>query len=142
MTDVYSRRKRSKIMSRVKNKNTAPELLVRSVLHRMGYRFRLQGSGLPGNPDIVLPRHKKVVLVHGCFWHGHSGCGRGERPSSNTRFWRAKIATNIARDKRVASQLRRAGWGVLTVWQCQTTRNGSAQRRLRKFLETRGGLID
>jgi DNA mismatch endonuclease (patch repair protein) len=142
MTDVYSRRKRSEIMSRVKNKNTAPELFVRSALHRMGYRFRLQGSGLPGNPDIVLPRHKKVVLVHGCFWHGHSGCGRGERPSTNTRFWRAKIATNMARDKRVVNQLRRTGWGVLTVWQCQTTRNGSVQRRLRKFLKTRGGLID
>lgn len=136
MTDIFSRKKRSQIMSRVKNKDTAPEKVVRSIVHRMGYRFRLQGSGLPGNPDIVLPRHKKVIFVHGCFWHGHKGCHRSARPDSNTRFWNAKLAANMDRDKRNVRALRRAGWKPFTVWACELRREERLRSRLTKFLVT------
>ena len=107
-------------MSRVKNRDTAPEKIVRSLIHRMGYRFRLHSIRLPGKPDIVLPRHKKVVMVHGCFWHGHEGCRRGTPPSSNKEFWFGKISKNRKRDRDVLEQLEMLGWSVLTVWECET----------------------
>lgn len=106
-------------MSRVKNRNTRQEVLVRSVLHRLGFRFRLHYSHLPGTPDIVLPRHKTVVFVHGCFWHGH-GCSRGKLPTTNTRFWKTKIAKNVARDLAAYDLLRQDGWQVIIVWGCET----------------------
>ncbi len=120
MADTISREHRSWNMSRIKNRDTSPERIVRSVLHRMGFRFRLQARKLPGRPDIVLPRHGIVVLVHGCFWHRHSRCPFAYTPKSNMPFWTGKFEVNVARDRRAARALRALGWRVVTVWECQT----------------------
>lgn len=117
--DVFTKEKRSKIMSKIKGKDTRPEKVVRSLLHQMGYRFRLHRRDLPGNPDIVLPKHKKVIFVHGCFWHGHDGCPRAKRPSTNKKFWNEKLTKNIERDKKNQKELLKLGWQPLVVWQCQ-----------------------
>ena len=106
-------------MSRVKGEDTVPERIVRSLVHRMGFRFRLHSAALPGKPDIVLSRHRKVIFVNGCFWHGHS-CKRGALPETNRDFWTVKISKNKKRDQRINRQLRKMGWNVLTIWQCQT----------------------
>jgi DNA mismatch endonuclease (patch repair protein) len=105
-------------MSRIKGWDTEPEKTVRSCLHRLGYRFRLHVENLPGKPDIVMPKHKAVFFVHGCFWHGHEGCKRSTRPTSNVEFWNDKIEANIRRDEEVKKQLAKMGWKVLVVWQC------------------------
>ena len=118
MSDRLSDDTRSRLMSRVKNRNPAPELTVRHVLHRMGYRFRLHCKDLPGHPDITLPRHKKVIFVHGCFWHGHD-CPRGRRPTTNREFWDKKLDRNLERDAQTQAALSDAGWKVLVVWDCQ-----------------------
>ncbi|MFI5294391.1 MAG: very short patch repair endonuclease [Thermodesulfovibrionales bacterium] len=118
--DVFKKDKRSWIMSRIKGADTAPERLVRSLVHMMGYRFRLHRKDLPGSPDIVLPRHHKIIFVHGCFWHGHKPCKRGALPESNKEFWISKISKNKERDQRTAKQLKKMGWQVLVIWQCQT----------------------
>lgn len=107
-------------MSRVKNRNTRQELLVRSLLHNLGFRFRLHRKDLPGTPDIVLPKYKTVVFVNGCFWHGHS-CSRGKLPESNTYFWEAKIEKNKRRDQGNYKQLKALGWKIVIVWTCETT---------------------
>src|SRR5436190_9702608 len=117
MTDVFTRAKRSWLMSRVKGRDTKPELIVRSLIHRMGYRFRLCCRNLPGYPDIVLPRHRKVVLGHGCFLHSHEGCVRATKPSTNRGFWSKKLRTNRRRDKHNLSRLRQLGWKTLIVWE-------------------------
>lgn len=119
MADKFLNEKISVRMSRVKHYDTPQEKAVRSLLHRMGYRFRLHVKVLPGNPDIVLPRHKKVIFVHGCFWHGHKGCRRSTRPKSNVDFWNAKIDGNIKRDVRVRKEFKKLGWKTLVVWECQ-----------------------
>src|ERR1051326_937761 len=119
MTDVFSSAKRSAIMSRIKGENTTPESIVRKLLHSMGYRFRLHESKLPGKPDIVLPRHEKIIFVHGCFWHGHGRCSRATLPSTNIDFWRKKISGNKLRDVKVRRELRYSGWKVSVIWQCQ-----------------------
>lgn len=106
-------------MSRVKNRNTRPELLVRSILHSLGYRFRVHVKDLPGTPDIVLPKYKTVIFVNGCFWHGHS-CIRGKLPSTNVSFWKTKIIKNIARDEENKNDLAKLGWDVITIWSCET----------------------
>lgn len=106
-------------MSRVKNRNTLPELLVRSLLHRLGFRFRLHRTDLPGTPDIVLPRYKVALFVNGCFWHGHD-CPRGKLPSTNLEFWEAKIRRNLERDAGSRAALTELGWTPLTVWACET----------------------
>ncbi|MEW6585733.1 MAG: DNA mismatch endonuclease Vsr [Nitrospirota bacterium] len=136
--DVYGKRKRSEIMARVKGRDTKPELLVRAIVHSLGYRFRLYRHDLPGNPDITLPKHRKVIFVHGCFWHGHKRCPRATRPSTNIAFWRKKLDSNIARDKRNISQLRKGGWRVLVVWQCQTRKPEILKKTLSKFLNEEG----
>lgn len=118
MADVYDKAKRSQIMAKVKNKNTTPEIYLRSMLHKAGYRFRINRKDLPGKPDIVLPKYKAVIFVNGCFWHGHS-CKRGHRPQSNIQFWNEKIDKNIARDKLVLDELKETGWRALTIWQCE-----------------------
>jgi DNA mismatch endonuclease (patch repair protein) len=104
------------------------------VLHRLGFRFRLHRKDLPGTPDIVLPRHKKLIFVHGCFWHGHHGCPRAKLPQTNTSFWAPKIRGNIARDVRTVAALRRAGWKILTIWQCETKNAEYIASRIHKFL--------
>ena len=121
MADIVSKQKRSLMMSGIRGKNTKPERLVRSFLHRAGLRFRLHDRRLPGSPDIVLPRFKVAVLVHGCFWHRHTRCRFAYEPKSNQRFWNKKFAENVARDRKKISALRKAGWKVLTVWECQTS---------------------
>ena len=124
-------------MSRVRGKNTKPELAVRRLLHALGFRFRLHRKDLPGNPDIVLPRHQAVVFVHGCFWHGHEGCSRSKRPTTNTVFWNEKLARNMQRDRHQLRELRSLGWRVLVVWECQVRNLAVLERRLNRFLVTR-----
>ncbi|MBV6787613.1 very short patch repair endonuclease [Xanthomonas perforans] len=109
---------RSRMMSGIKGKNTRPEIAVRSFLHRNGFRFRLHGSRLPGRPDVVLPRWNAVVFVHGCFWHGHSGCHYFKLPKTRTDFWQTKIDSNSQRDALAIHRLRQAGWRVAVIWEC------------------------
>lgn len=118
MTDTVSPEKRSSMMSAVHGKDTLPELRVRKALHAAGFRFRLYRKDLPGRPDIVLPKHKLVVFVHGCFWHGHQGCKRAKLPSTRTDYWAAKIARNTERDSLAVEELRQRGWRVAVVWGC------------------------
>jgi DNA mismatch endonuclease (patch repair protein) len=134
MADVFSRAKRSRIMSRIKGKDTKPEVKVRSLLHRLGYRFRLHRKDLPGTPDIVLPRHKAVIFVHGCFWHRHEGCPRATLPANNAAFWREKLQGNVERDRRHREELRSLGWRVLSIWQCETRDEAELSRILIDFL--------
>lgn len=130
MTDRLSRKRRSWNMSRIRDKDTAPERLVRSALHRAGYRFRLHSKKLPGRPDVVLPRYRTVVFVHGCFWHRHKGCRYAYTPKSRVAFWNAKFDSNVERDRRNARELRRLGWKVVTVWECEADRPGRWLLRL------------
>ncbi|MHB8121847.1 MAG: very short patch repair endonuclease [Desulfuromonadaceae bacterium] len=119
MTDVFTTSKRSEVMSKIKNCNTKPELAVRSLLHRMGYRFRLHQANLPGKPDIVLSRYKTVIFVHGCFWHRHKECRFAYTPKTRTDYWLKKLESNSARDNQVKSDLELLGWRVITVWECE-----------------------
>lgn len=143
MTDIWSKEKRSEVMSRIRGKDTKPELVVRSIIHRMGYRFTVNGPRnreLPGKPDIVLPKHHTVVLVHGCFWHRHRGCKFAYAPKTRVEWWQQKFNANVARDKRVAVELRKAGWKVVTIWECElkTERKVRAiEHRLGKALSGR-----
>lgn len=125
-TDVFTPEKRSEIMSRVKSKDTKPELFVRSLLHTMGYRFRLHRKDLPGSPDIVLPKHRTAIFVHGCFWHQHPGCPRATLPQRNAEFWKKKLEGNVERDSRAQQRLKELGWNVLILWQCEIKRNADA----------------
>lgn len=111
-------------MSRIRGANTRPELLVRSFLHRVGIRFRLHAGNLPGKPDLVVPAAKIVVFVHGCFWHRHRGCRLTTSPTANAEFWARKFAGNVERDRRNQRDLRRAGWRVLVLWECQIDKPG------------------
>lgn len=121
-------------MSRIKGRDTKPEKVVRSLLHRMGYRFRLHRNDLPGRPDIVLPRHSTVLLVHGCFWHRHGGCKYAYTPKSRVAFWQKKFSTNVERDKRNKRDLRRLGWRVIVVWECEIRQISRLEQRLRGLL--------
>lgn len=123
-------------MSKVRATDTKPERVVRRTLHALGYRFRLYGRDLPGKPDIVLSRHRAVVFVHGCFWHHHTGCKKSRFPTTNVKFWKNKILRNVQRDRQTANRLRRSGWRVIVVWECET-RNGKLTKRLRKLVEQR-----
>ena len=120
MTDIVSPEKRSRMMSRIKGKNSVPEMLVRKVLFAMGYRFRLHRRDLPGTPDITMPRYKIAIFVHGCFWHAHKGCKYAKIPSTRIEFWTAKLRANVDRDQRAVDKLTELGWRVLTVWECST----------------------
>jgi len=127
---------RSRLMSRIRRKGTKPEVIVRSVLHRMGLRFRLHDRSLPGTPDIVLPRHGTVVFVHGCFWHRH-GCASTTTPKTRTEFWLRKFSANQARDAITESEVEALGWRVVLVWECETRDLVElAQRLMRVFSET------
>lgn len=135
MTDTLSPSARSVLMSRIRGKDTKPEIVVRSLLHRMGFRFRLHRRGLPGSPDIVLPGHGAVVFVHGCFWHRHTRCKGATTPKSRVKFWQEKFAANVERDKRNRRDLRRLGWKVLVVWECELKKPEKLGARLRKYLD-------
>jgi len=133
--DRYTPEKRSEVMSRIGGKDTKPELTVRRLLHRLGYRFRLHRKDLPGKPDIVLPKLRLVILVHGCFWHGCEKCNRGTRvPKTNTAFWVKKISENRRRDAEAQCRLADLGWHVIVLWQCETVETDGLQERLLREL--------
>jgi DNA mismatch endonuclease (patch repair protein) len=134
MTDVFSPDKRSAVMRRVKGRDTAPEMLVRRLLTRLGVRYRLHRADLPGKPDIVMPGRKLVIFVHGCFWHGHD-CARGARvPKANRAYWEAKIGRNRARDVIHRAALEARGWRVLTLWECGLKDEGELERTIKAVL--------
>ncbi|WNV03466.1 very short patch repair endonuclease [Candidatus Methylospira mobilis] len=142
--DTLTPEKRSWNMSRIRGKNTKPELAVRSMLHRMGYRFKIADKTLPGKPDIVLPRYRTVIFVHGCFWHRHPGCKYTYMPKSRIDFWSTKFEGNVMRDKNNLSLLEKAGWLPIVVWECEVKHNADAvldrvsgimQRRLKKLAD-------
>jgi DNA mismatch endonuclease (patch repair protein) len=137
MVDTFTPEKRREIMSHIGGKDTAPELRVRRLLHALGFRFRLHRSDLPGKPDIVLPRHRKIILIHGCFWHGHPGCHRAALPTTNAAFWQAKIGKNTERDRVALEGLRGLGWDVLVLWQCELGDLAQLTDRLHAFLRDR-----
>lgn len=137
MTDTFSSAKRSEIMGRIGQKNTQPEIIVRRLLHRLGYRFRLHRRDLPGTPDIVLPRHRKIVFVHGCFWHSHAGCSRSSLPDTNREFWERKIGKNSERDRIALAELKTLGWDCMVVWQCEVRDRTALEDRIRRFLTDR-----
>jgi DNA mismatch endonuclease (patch repair protein) len=122
-------------MARVRTRDTAPEMAVRSVLHRAGFRFLLHDRRLPGTPDIVLPRLRLAIFVHGCFWHGHSGCPRAKAPATRAEFWRDKLARNAERDRAAAAGLALLGWRTLTVWGCEATADAAITARLAEALD-------
>jgi DNA mismatch endonuclease (patch repair protein) len=128
--DKLTPERRSWNMSRIRSSNTKPELIVRSLLHHMGYRFRLHRKDLPGTPDIVLPRHKAVIFVHGCFWHRHKDCKYAYTPKSRIDFWQAKFAANVERDKRAVQELTALGWRVFTLWECDIKSSDSVVDQL------------
>ena len=130
---------RSRLMSRVRSADTTPEMVVRRRLHAAGLRYRLHRRDLPGRPDLVLPRFKIAVFVHGCFWHGHLGCDRGRRrPKTRAEFWDRKLRENRDRDARVAAELQAMGWTVATVWECETKRPADLERALGPILRAGG----
>ena len=135
--DRISRERRSWNMSRIRSKNTEPELVVRSLLHQLGFRFRVHVRRLPGCPDIVLPRLKTVVLVHGCFWHRHQNCPFAYSPKTRKTFWQKKFDDNIKRDGRQLRALRELGWQVLVLWECQTKDSRSLCEVITNFLPNR-----
>lgn len=143
--DTLTSEKRSWNMSRIRGANTKPELAVRSMLHRMGYRFRISDKTLPGRPDIVLPKYRAVIFVHGCFWHRHQGCKYTYTPKSRLDFWEQKFKENVMRDKNNLSLLKKIGWLPIVVWECEIKHNADAvlgrisgilQRRLKKLVAT------
>ncbi len=137
--DVHSPPVRRFNMSRIRGKNTKPELTVRSLVHRMGYRFRLHRKDMPGKPDLVFPSRKKAIFVHGCFWHSHN-CPNGRvRPSTRSEFWKNKREETVKRDARNALALKKAGWEVFVVWECAVGKGSSLRSQLSKFLGPRPG---
>jgi DNA mismatch endonuclease (patch repair protein) len=122
MTDVVDQQTRSRMMSGIRGKNTKPELVFRRALHSRGFRFRLHSAKVPGRPDLILPKHRAVVFVHGCFWHRHEGCRFATTPATRPEFWRAKFKANVARDSAVRAELHKIGWRVATVWECALRR--------------------
>jgi DNA mismatch endonuclease (patch repair protein) len=141
ISDRVDEATRSRIMRAVGVRNTKPELAVRSILHRLGYRFRLHRKDLPGKPDIVFPSRRKAVFVHGCFWHGH-GCSKGQAPKSRPEYWGPKLDANRARDERSLAALKVLGWKTLVVWQCDLSDSDKLARRLEGFVGGRQKAID
>ncbi|MEO5375536.1 MAG: DNA mismatch endonuclease Vsr [Alphaproteobacteria bacterium] len=134
MVDVISPEARSALMARVKGWNTKPEMVVRSLTHGLGFRFRLHRRDLPGTPDLVFPGRRKVIFVHGCFWHRHAGCKLAAEPKTRQEFWTRKFQDNVERDRTARESLEAAGWKVLVVWECQTRAPAGLAERLSEFL--------
>lgn len=136
MADALSPERRSENMRRIRSKNMRPEVAVRSIVHRHGYRFRLHAKELPGKPDIVRRPYHQAIFVHGCFWHQHADpkCLDGRPPKSNTGYWLPKLARNVKRDKDAAAALRKMGWKVLVIWECETKTPTRLEKRVLKFL--------
>lgn len=136
MVDRLTPERRSRLMSRVRSKDTSPELAVRKIVHALGYRFRLHRRDLPGTPDMILPKHRAVIFVHGCFWHRHPKCRKASNPTTRVEFWTEKFRRNVERDKTDRNRLRRRGWRVLVVWECQTKNAAEVERRIISFLKS------
>ena len=134
--DRLSQERRSALMSRIRGRDTQPELVVRRTVHQMGYRFRLHRRDLPGTPDLVFPSRRIALFVHGCFWHSHRGCPKGRAPKSNLGYWRPKLQQNKKRDRRKAERLRRLGWRVVILWQCELKDQDNLRTLLRDILES------
>jgi DNA mismatch endonuclease (patch repair protein) len=139
LADLLTPERRSWNMSRIGGANTGPERRLRSLLHGLGYRFRLHDRTLPGRPDVVLKRYLTAIFVHGCYWHRHRGCSKATTPSTNREMWLAKFSENTRRDRRNISGLRRAGWNVCVVWECELDAGPSVQRLLDKLASLRAG---
>ena len=136
MTDIVDSKRRSELMARIRSRDTAPELAVCRIAHRMGLRFRLHRKDLPGRPDLVFPKHRLAVFVHGCFWHRHEGCRHASMPRSRVAFWTEKFAANVARDARQQAALNEVGWRVLVIWECETRDEEAVERRLATSVKT------
>lgn len=121
-------------MRRIRKRDTKPEIMVRQIAHKLGYRFRLHRRDLPGSPDVVFPRHRKVVFVHGCFWHQHEGCRLKRQPKSRLDYWLPKLARNVERDVEARLNLTKLGWQDLVIWECETKDTAAIERRLKQFL--------
>lgn len=134
MTDSLSPVRRSANMSKIRSRDSVPELIVRRLVFKLGYRYRLHASKLPGKPDIVFPGRKKVIFVHGCFWHQHPACREGRMPGSNTGYWIPKLRGNVQRDARARRELHVSGWECLVVWECQTKDLKALEQKLDAFL--------
>lgn len=134
MVDKLASQRRSWNMSRIRSRDTAPELAVRRLVHRLGFRFRLHSRNLPGKPDLVLARHRTVILVHGCFWHQHEGCADCSKPGTNQSYWAPKLTRNVQRDAINRSLLISEGWKVITVWECETRLPEALEKKLVKKL--------
>ena len=132
--DKISKKHRSWNMSRIKGKDTTTELRVRSVLHRMGYRFRLHRNDLPGKPDIVLAKYNQIIFVHGCYWHRHEGCKLAYTPKSRVDFWKVKFAENVERDRRNIIALEEAGWKIGIIWECETLSEETLSKTISKII--------
>jgi DNA mismatch endonuclease (patch repair protein) len=133
--DTLTPEARSERMSRIRATNTKPEMTVRRLVHRLGYRYRLHGSDLPGKPDLIFSSRRKVIFVHGCFWHRHSGCELARMPKSRIEFWQAKLAGNKARDRQARRRLTLLGWKSLLIWECEVRDEARLTRRVRSFLQ-------
>ena len=133
--DRHAKADRSRMMSSVRARDTQPEIIVRSKLHRLGFRFRLHRADLPGKPDIVFPGLRKVIFVHGCFWHQHQGCSKAKRPRTNVDFWNAKLDRNIARDLENYTGLASQSWESFVIWECETQQSEELAQRLMGFLD-------
>jgi DNA mismatch endonuclease (patch repair protein) len=143
MTDIVKTEIRSRMMSNIRSRNTAPELLVRSYLHSAGFRFRLHRRDLPGHPDIVLPFWRVAIQVQGCFWHGHAGCRFFKLPGTRAEFWARKLAANVQRDKATARALRLLGWRTVVIWECSLKqKRDKSLRRLERFITSERSSIE
>ena len=141
MTDIVDKATRSRMMSGIQGKNTKPELLLRRALHHAGFRFRLHQKQLPGTPDLVLPRYRTVIFVHGCYWHRHPRCRLAYNPKTRTEFWQQKFADNVARDRRDTDALLQAGWRVVIIWECGLRAVAKGEKSLDWLLtELRGAI--
>jgi DNA mismatch endonuclease (patch repair protein) len=134
--DIVSREARSRMMGRIRGKDTKPELVIRTVAHSLGYRFRLHRKDLPGSPDLVFPSRSTVIFVHGCYWHRHPGCRYCYVPKSNIEFWEQKFRNNVARDERVRTELEQRGWRVVIIWECEAADNIILRGKLKESLES------
>ena len=137
MTETVTKEKRSEIMRKVPQKNTKPELFVRKLTYRLGYRYRLHRRDIPGTPDLAFIGRRKVIFVHGCFWHAHENCKYSRPPKSNTEFWLPKLARNKARDEATSKQLSEQGWDVLTIWECELKAPEKLEEKISRFIEDR-----
>ena len=142
MIDIVDSQRRSELMANIRGWDTAPECAVRRIAHRMGLRFRLRRKNLPGRPDLVFPKHRLAVFVHGCFWHQHDECQYAHIPKSRTEYWKAKFARNVERDKENEEALRSLGWNVLVVWECEVGDEEGVEERLKAAIRSSGTNLD